>query len=44
MLCMVQPQVNYCYLLADSWYAPAENRTRVRTLDLLLAKAAAPWL
>ena len=30
MLRVAQPQVAYCYLLADSWYASAENRCLVR--------------
>ena len=32
MLRVAQPQVAYRYLLADSWYASAENMTLVRAL------------
>jgi len=32
MLRVAQPQVAYRYLLADSWYAPAENMCLVRAL------------
>ena len=32
MLRVAQPQVAYHYLLADSWYASAENRCLVRAL------------
>ena len=39
MLRVAQQQVAYCYLLADSWYASAENMNQVRELghDFILA-------
>jgi hypothetical protein len=46
MLRVAQPQVAYRYLLADSWYASAENMSLVRALGhhfVLPSKAAAPW-
>ena len=35
---MAQPQVAYRYLLADSWYASAENMTLVRTFSVAKGK------
>ena len=34
MLRVAQPQVVYRYLLADSWYASAENMNQVRELGV----------
>lgn len=46
MLRVAQQQVVHRYLLADSWYASAENKSPVRVLghDFIFAwKAVAPW-
>nr|WP_162550126.1 hypothetical protein [Hymenobacter nivis] len=46
MLRVAQQQVAYRYLLADSWYASAENMSFMRALGhhfIFPSKAPAPW-